>query len=159
MKNLPTMRQLLFLLPFLFLTIVFCKKEDVKDDTPTSFSPDVLTAGVWVIKQDFVDQNANGTLVDILEDCSRDDTWSFKTTGSYIYTEAGELCEPDLGTYQLTGKWEMQNNNTTLHIELGEDVIIDEDDYQIITLNDTLLVLHVLKPNTTQVIEKVVLKK
>jgi hypothetical protein len=126
-----------FLIPLCLIFCSFCNTDESEPNITTR-----LTSGVWTYKELLDDQQGTGVFTNILFDCESDDTWHFKTNGKLDYSEESTLCDPDFGAINATSDWNLLDNDTKIHIKLGEEVILEEIDYKIVVLDDHNLEIH-----------------
>ena len=124
-----------------------CGKDN---DEPSSKSKtELLTAQVWKISTVGLDIDKNGT-VDFpypLEDCEKDDEFSFKTNGTGIADQGSSKCdEADPQTTEFT--WAFKSNETILNVSIPNSLLTG--DMIIKTLNSSTLetYIDVVDPDT-----------
>ena len=84
-----TLNNLLF--PLLFLFVFACGKEEVRDTTS------ILTSQSWRVTASTIDG------ISKLEDCSKDDRYTFNQYGTLTLEDLGDLCNnATIGTWSLS---------------------------------------------------------
>jgi hypothetical protein len=99
------MRKIILSLAVIMLVTASCKKGDndeslalTKENIAGSYKLTAVTMGGQDLMSQFV------------EDCMRDDIYTFKTDLTYSYADAGIKCDPD-GSY-TDGEWSVPSNTT-----------------------------------------------
>jgi hypothetical protein len=105
------------------LLLTGCKKEDAVQNDSISGRYQ-LTGVKKVIPQGEVDE------FPFLEDCAKDDVLEFKSNKTYVYTDAGEKCNP-AGDDQ--GQW-IQKSSTVLEIDGLEAIIVSNSNGQLVLM-------------------------
>jgi hypothetical protein len=123
------------LLCFLFFS-AFCKKENPAGESATFLT---IVDGPWVQAQYLEDQDGDGTFTDESLPCETDNTWVFNADTTMTYNDIGVLCAPDFGPITLNGHWALTENDQVLLVVLSSG--FTQDAFNIVTLNDTLMVL------------------
>jgi len=115
---------------FLLLFVSAC----YKNDGPAYL--DLLTKAPWIMRSDqFI--NASGQYSEEIQDCQRDDTWTFKTDDTYDFMDNADKCDP-LHSLDYSSGWALVEKEAVLVFKF----VFDEYRYRIITINETTLVLH-----------------
>lgn len=141
--NLKPLKTLVF--GSLVLVAFSCKKSN---DTPAQSKTELLTQSAWKINDYGIDANNNGTLEaneSAIQDCEKDNTFSFKTDGTGTLDEGQNICS---GENQTTSyNWSFKSNETILSSDNGPsagDAII-----QTLDANNMVLTMDVtIGPNT-----------
>jgi len=123
------MKKISFLMTLIVLSILSCGKDDAVSKT------EMLTQSEWNLVASSL--TADGVEVpgsSAIEDCDLDDTYKFKTDGSYIQDMGTILCYEDDEPW--TGTWTFKNNET--EFMLDED---EEDIFKIETLTKSVFVV------------------
>ncbi|MDX1912504.1 MAG: lipocalin family protein [Saprospiraceae bacterium] len=143
------------LICFLFFS-AFCKKENQPTE---SLSFQTIVNGPWIQAQYLEDQDGNGTFTDESLPCELDNTWVFNADTTMSYNDIGVLCAPDFGPISIPGNWLLTENDQVLLVSLSSG--FTEEAFNIVTLNDTLMVLHKKDLNnpSAPVTQKVVLER
>ncbi len=134
MKNIPV------LLSIIALLSSFCKKEGQLSNVAQD-----LTNGAWIQAQSLSDSDGDGVFVDVSLSCEYDNTWVFHTDSTMTINDIGVLCAPDIGPITISGYWVLSNNNQVLSVVLSQG--FTQDEYNIVSISDSLLVLHFIDPS------------
>lgn len=127
------------LLFFVFLIPAFAAC-DRSGDTPPVVN--TLTLGAYTVKEYYLDRAGNGNFEDALEDCDKDNTWSFKTGGLVDFDEGPVSCDPSFAGSVLTQKWALQNNDTVIAFTFDNGAGGEDTYYlEIVSITDTRLEL------------------
>ncbi len=104
-----------------------------KDDAPSKTKTELITQAAWKFESEGIDMDKNGTIevpTGEVEDCNKDDVFTFNTGGTGIRDEGGTKCgvaDPQSEPFA----WQFKNNET----ELEFDVHL----FKLHTLNDNSL--------------------
>lgn len=125
-----------------------------KDNGPSK--KDALAGAPWLIIENLSDPDHDGQFTDILDDCQKDDTWTFGADGFVGIQENAVLCDPDFPA-DYSVRWELRERETILVWLFGSD----ELRYRIIDFDETSMVLYALDDNKqgSPVYEKITLKR
>ncbi len=128
MKSMNQISRMLFL-SVLSLTFLFsaCQKDD-----DVTVNTDLLTSSIWKMTAFTVDPafptfdnegNITGSTNDLfamMDDCSKDDTYSFNTDKTLIIDEGASKCD-NSDPQKVTGSWSFNSDETTLTITFDGD--------------------------------------
>jgi len=109
-----TIKCLVLLAFSLTLMVTSCKKDD---KTPMTKS-EMLTAKSWKLSS----SKTNG-VVDVLDDCDKDDFIKLASNGTYTYNPGSNKCDPSETTD--TGTWSLSSDEKSIIID-GQSATIVE---------------------------------
>lgn len=144
-------------LAFFALLLIFgsCNSDSDLSEVETN-----LTAGAWLEKEHWLDEDNDGvlTLTQYDNDCNLDDEYQFESGGDFAFNDGTNLCEPDF-PISVSGKWNLQNNETELL--LVSDFDNDTLHFEILDISDKLLTLNRFFPDDPAALpyEKIVLQR
>lgn len=111
-----------------------CRKND------GSSNRDLLAKAPWVLRSDqFIDPN--GQYIEEIQDCQRDDTWTFHADETFDFLDNATKCDPDF-SLDFSINWSLQDNENVLVFKFA----FDEIRYRIAALDETTLELHKIDP-------------
>jgi hypothetical protein len=128
MKKMNRITQMLFL-SLLSLTLLFSA---CSNDDELTTKTDLLTSSSWKVTALTVDPafptfdnegNVTGSTNDLfamMDDCSKDDTYSFNTDKTLILDEGASKCY-NAAPQKTTGSWSFNSDETTLTITVDGD--------------------------------------
>lgn len=106
-------KSLALLLAFGALTTTACKKDDDK-----SRSDILVDEATWVqVKSEEQDPTTGAWSEVTIEDCSKDDTYTFKADKSLVFDEGATKCN-DADPQSSTGTWAFSADETTLTLTI-----------------------------------------
>ena len=104
-----------------------------KDDAPTKTKTQLITQAAWKFESEGIDMDKNGTIevpTGEVEDCNKDDVFTFNTGGTGTRDEGGTKC--DVADPQSEPfVWQFKNSETELEF--------DDHLFKLHTLNETSL--------------------
>lgn len=129
-------------------------------DSKPSEVENKLTAGVWLEKEHWEDEDNDGvlTLTEYDNDCNTDDEYHFASGGGFAFDDGANQCGPDFPV-NVSGNWELNNNDTELLLVLDFDN--DTLHFEILSISDSLLILNTFFPDdpAAQPYDKIVLHR
>jgi hypothetical protein len=129
-------------------------------DSSPSEVENKLTAGVWLEKEHWLDDDNDGvlTLTEYDNDCNTDDEYHFESGGGFAFDDGTNLCEPGFPV-AVSGNWYLRNNDTELQLIFDFDN--DTSHFEILGISDSLLTLNRFFPAdpAAQPYEKIVLRR
>lgn len=119
-----------------------------------------LTAGVWLEKEHWLDEDNDGmlTLTEYDNDCNTDDEYHFESGGNFKFNDGANLCEPGFPV-AISGNWQLSNNDT--YLQLVFDFDNDTLYFEILGIRDSQLTLNRFFPDdpVAAPYERVVLRR
>lgn len=120
------MKQLLFALSALFITsslFTACKKRELDDkEEECELSVAALAGKYKLVAAAYVEAGGDrDVLHEIYDDCELDDINELKADNTFIYTDAGEKCDPD---GSVSGTWDVNINGRILMLNAGMSTIL-----------------------------------
>ena len=129
------MKNLAFFLPILFVTGIFCKKEN------TVNTEQILVDGNWYHDSYLLDKDGDGVFTNELFPCQTGDVWKFDANNHFEIRDEIEYCNTDVDSVAIiSGLWELQNNDSEIQIVIGLGFEVVQ--FKIHAINDTLLELR-----------------
>jgi hypothetical protein len=110
------MKKLLYLIPLLFVAFIFstCSKDE---DTTELTKTEMLTGQIWVSSAKTVSPAisvSGASITDIMflePDCSKDNSFTFNTDGSFIISEEDSVCSP---VTSVISTWQFNSNEAQI---------------------------------------------
>jgi len=121
-----------------------CKKEETTVDPPPpaqKTKKELLSASLWKMTGFTISAPSSGTedYFATMKDCQKDDTWSYKTDGSYVRDEGPTKCYPS-DPQSEQGSWSISGDE--------KKITIDGDEANIVTLTATDFVAETVDNST-----------
>jgi hypothetical protein len=136
------MKNFAFILVFFLVFSSFC----VKDEKVTDVAQ-ILTNGAWIQVQSLSDDDGDGIFSDESLPCEKDNTWVFNTDHTMTINDIGVLCTPDLGSFAISGYWELNNNDQILAAVLSNG--FTQVAFNITSISNYELILDIIPVNPT----------
>lgn len=133
------MKKVLLSITLLSIVMAGCKKEET---TVSKSKTELLCAHYWKVVSLTVNPplDLDGTpvsnLLEIMEDCQKDDLVKYNTDKTLIYDEGDTKCDPS-SPQTSGGSWEFKSNETIL--------TEDDEDLTLIELNESTLKLKIVQ--------------
>jgi hypothetical protein len=146
LKNLTNMQKLkVFTGPLLLCAVLLATSCSKDDETPSRKA--ILTAKAWKISK--VEVKVNGTTSDFtvffLEDCNKDNSFTFQENGTYKDDVGTDDCDGDEAN--STGTWSLSSDEKTLTITTDGDA----ETWNINSIDSNKIVIE--SPETTDDID------
>jgi hypothetical protein len=125
------------------------------DQNSTTF--ETITSAPWNQVQSL--RLENGQYVDIALPCELNDMWTFNPDSTIIISDVAEFCRPDIGQFDINGKWVLFDNDSKLAFALSNGFTIEA--LHVVAVNPNRLVLDYinLASPTAPATERVVLER
>ncbi len=91
------------------------------DQNSTTF--ETITSAPWNQVQSL--RLENGQYVDIALPCELNDMWTFNPDSTIIISDVAEFCRPDIGQFDINGKWVLFDNDSKLAFALSNGFTIE----------------------------------
>jgi hypothetical protein len=139
----------------LLIALGACNPEPDRSEVETK-----LTAGAWLEKEHWLDEDNDGvlTLTEYDNDCNTDDEYQFESGGDFAFDDGANQCEPGFPV-SVSGNWKLNNNDAELQLVFDFDN--DTLHFEILDISDSLLTLNRFFPDdpAAQPYEKIVLRR
>ncbi|WP_353125486.1 lipocalin family protein [Parapedobacter pyrenivorans] len=114
------------LIALLILSLLFtaCKKKELDHDVEDECEITVAAlAGKYkIVAASYVEASGDrDVLHEIYDDCELDDINELKADKTFVYTDAGEKCKPDMSE---SGTWNVNANSRILMLNAGTSTIL-----------------------------------
>lgn len=133
------MKRITTLMAMTCLLISSCSKETSEPNSPSNNNPGKskkeLITNSWRLVS-VIDNTPGSGSPDLLKDCRKDDTWTFKADGTYQIDAGTNYCDPNDPSYETSaGVWNIDsypllvikdNTNITPHSDTINIDLLDE---------------------------------
>lgn len=121
----------------ILLSIVACKKNNSSDNNnppSTKSKSDQLKAGKWKISElKFSNEGGEQDLLDVTEDCAKDNFYFFNNDQSITVDEGATKCDADAAQQTTDGQWLLESSDTKLTFK--DSKIFSSDESSTVTLD------------------------